>query len=170
MMQDTQSPESNFEMEGVMSDISPINNRDPEGPIKEISSKTNRDDASYTYDRTRFIVNKAWRRYQTFYKDCKIIVERGFDMANLAHQAPRIQTVLDIQGWTNMVEDHHPIVVELVHEFYANLHMRCGNSFHIWLKGKLIIVTPTPVRNITGEPRVCDPGYPWPVNGFPTRT
>jgi hypothetical protein len=52
MMQDTQSPESNFEMEGVMSDISPINNRDPEGPIKEISSKTNRDDVSYTYDRT----------------------------------------------------------------------------------------------------------------------
>jgi uncharacterized protein YqhQ len=55
-------------------------------------------------------------------------------MANLANQALRIQTVLDIQGWIDMVEDHHPIVVELVHKFYANLHMRCGNSFHIWLK------------------------------------
>ena len=59
-----------------------------------------------------------------------IVVERGVEVANLDACAPRIQAVLDAQGWTELVEDHHPTIEDLVCEFYSNLHKRAGDSFY----------------------------------------
>jgi hypothetical protein len=61
-----------------------------------------------------------------------------------------------------MVVDHCPAVMEIVHEFYANLHNRRSDSFRTWVKKKEIVVTPTLISNIMGAPQVRDPRYPWP--------
>ena len=39
-----------------------------------------------------------------------IVVERVVDIADLDARTPRIRAVLDAQGWTNMVGDHHPAI------------------------------------------------------------
>jgi hypothetical protein len=49
-----------------------------------------------------------------------------------------------------MVEDHHPTVEEIVREFYANLHKRCGDSFQTWVWKKEIVMTFTLISNIIG--------------------
>jgi hypothetical protein len=67
-----------------------------------------------------------------------------------------------------MVGHHCPTVVEIVREFYANLHQRRGNSFLTWIRGKEIKVSPTLISNITRAPCVCDPVYPWLVDHLPT--
>jgi hypothetical protein len=104
-------------MEDVICSVSPVSSHEPEGPLRKISSDTNSDNASRTYDHTYFKVNKALHKYQTFYKDWKIIVERGIDAADVANRTPRVQMLLDAQWWVDMVENHHSAVVELVHEF-----------------------------------------------------
>lgn len=71
-------------------------------------------------------------------------------MADVSNRAPRVQMLLDTQWWVDMVEDHYSTVVELVHKFYANIHMRCNDSFHTWLKGNPIIMTPILTNRITG--------------------
>jgi hypothetical protein len=58
-------------------------------------------------------------------------------MSNFEDRALRVRAVMDVQGWTKMVEDHYPSVEEIVREFYANLHLRCGDSFLTCVKGKL---------------------------------
>jgi hypothetical protein len=35
-------------------------------------------------------------------------------MTDFAARVPRVRMVLDAQGWTEMVEDHRPIVEEIV--------------------------------------------------------
>jgi hypothetical protein len=56
-----------------------------------------------------------------------------------------------------MVEDHHPTIVELVREFYANLHQRVGDSFLTWVRGMEIHVTPDLINAIIEAPRVRNP-------------
>jgi hypothetical protein len=88
-------------------------------------------------------------------------------MYNILHsseRAPRVQVVLDAQGWTDMVEDHYPTMEAIVWEFYANLHQRRNDSFRAWLRGIAIEVTPILINAITGAPRVRDPTYPYPVD------
>ena len=36
----------------------------------------------------------------------------------------RVWVVLDAQGWTDLMVDHHPTEEEIVREFYANLHQK----------------------------------------------
>jgi hypothetical protein len=67
-----------------------------------------------------------------------------------------------------MVEDHYPTVEVIVWEFYANIHQRCGDSFHTWRRGTTIDVTLTLISKITGVPRVHGPAYPYPVDHLPT--
>ena len=67
-----------------------------------------------------------------------------------------------------MVEDHHLGIKELVHEFYTNLQGRAGDSFHTWVRGKEIHVTPNLISTIIGTPRVPNSVYPWPVDHLPT--
>jgi hypothetical protein len=50
-------------------------------------------------------------------------------VADFHDRAPSILAALDAQGWTNMVEDHCPMVIEFAWEFCANLHKRCSDSF-----------------------------------------
>ena len=67
-----------------------------------------------------------------------------------------------------MVEDHRPEVEKIMLKFYANLHQRHGNSFLIWVKGKVIEVTPSLTNKIMGAPHVRDPVYPWLVDHLPS--
>ena len=90
-------------------------------------------------------------------------------MADLDVRAPRIQEVLEAQGWTEMVEDHHPAIEELVRDFYTNLRQRVGDSFLTWVRGKKIHVTPDLINTIIGVPRVRNPEFPWPVDHLPTQ-
>jgi hypothetical protein len=69
------------------------------------------------------------RCWYKFYSDCKIMVEKGVDVADLDARAPQMQAVLDTQGWPEMVGDHCPVVKELVREFYANIHKRRNDFF-----------------------------------------
>jgi hypothetical protein len=64
-------------------------------------------------------------------------------------RALRVRAMLSAQGWTNMVEDHRPVMEKIVWEFYANLYQRRGNSFQTWVRGKEIVVTPTLINTIT---------------------
>ena len=70
----------------------------------------------------------------------------------------------------DMAEAQCPAVKEIVWEFYANLHQRRGDSFHTWLRGMTIEVTPTLISTITGVPRVCDLTYPYLVDHLLART
>jgi hypothetical protein len=89
-----------------------------------------------------------------------VAVERGLVVTDFDERTPCIWAVLEAQGWAAMVEDHRPAIVELVREFYANLHWRAGDSFFTWVRGTEIHVTPDLVSAITGAPRVCAPEYP----------
>jgi hypothetical protein len=96
-----------------------------------------------------------------------IIFERGATIEEFDERVPRVQVVLDAQGWIDMVKDYRPVVEAIVWEFYMNLNQRRGDSFHTWLKGTTIEVTPTLISTITKAPRVCDRTYPYPVNHLP---
>jgi hypothetical protein len=98
-----------------------------------------------------------------------VAVERGLVVTDFDERALCIRAVLEAQGWAAMVEDHRPAIVELVREFYANLHRRAGDSFFTWVRGTEIHVTLDLVSAITGAPRVRAPEYPWPVDHLPTR-
>jgi hypothetical protein len=121
---------------------------DSKGPIRKASSATDEEDNLI---------------YDFYYQDRRVIVERGVVVLDFDDSALRVRVVLDAQGWTEMVKDHRPEVEEIMREFYANLHHRCGDFFLI------VEVTPTLINNITGAPPVCDPVYPWPVDCLPYR-
>jgi hypothetical protein len=100
---------------------------------------------------------------------CRVTVEKGLMVTNFDECTPCIRAVLEAQGWAEMVEDHRPTIVELVWEFYANIHRRVSDSFLTWVSGMEIHVTPNLISAITGAPWVCNPEYPWPVDHLPTR-
>jgi hypothetical protein len=98
-----------------------------------------------------------------------VAVERGLVVIDFDECAPRIRAVLEAQDWAAMVEDHRPAIVELVQEFYANLHQRASDSFFTWVRGTKIHVTPDLISVVTGAPRVYTPKYPWLVYHLSTR-
>jgi hypothetical protein len=75
------------------------------------------------------IILRGARHWYKFYSDCKIVVEKGVDVADLDARAPRIRAMLDTQGWPEMVRDHRPAIKELVHKFYTNIHKKRNDSF-----------------------------------------
>ena len=129
-------------MEEAMSDDTTRDRPVPGEPIRGASTATDKEDEELVYDRIRFWRDKVRRRYFRYYHRRRIIVERGAVIEEFDEHAPRVRAVLDAQGWTDMVEDHRPVIEEIVWEFYANLHQRCGDSFCTWIKGKRIKVTP----------------------------
>jgi hypothetical protein len=86
-----------------------------------------------------------------------VAVERGLVVTDFDERTPHIWAVLEAQGWAAMVEDHCPAIVELVREFYANLHWRSGNSFLTWVRGMEIHVTFDLISAITGASQVHNP-------------
>jgi hypothetical protein len=68
-----------------------------------------------------------------------------------------------------MVKDHRFAVEAIVWEFYTNLHQRHGDSFHTWLRGRAIEVTPMLISEITGAPRVHGTVYPYPIDHLPAQ-
>ena len=124
-------------------------------------------DVELVYNDTHFRKDKFRPCYFRFYHGCMIIVERVAIIEEFDKHEPRVRAMLDAQGWTNMVEDHHSVVEEIVWEFYTNLHQRRSDSFRTWLRGTTIEVTPTLISMITGVPRVCNPTYPWLVDHLP---
>ena len=93
------------------------------------STATNEEDKDLVYDRTHFWRDKVRCHYFRYYHEHRVIVERGAVVGEFDQHTPRVWAVLDAQGWTNIVEDHRPAIEEIVWEFYANLHQRCGDSF-----------------------------------------
>ena len=75
-------------------------------------------------------------------KTVGVIVEPGVVVSNFDDRLPRVQRVLDAQGWTEMLEHHRPTVEEIVQEFYTNLHQRHGDSFLTWVREKLLRLLP----------------------------
>ena len=96
-------------------------------------------------------------------------MERGLVVTDLDERTSHIWAMLEAQGWAEMVKDHYAAIVELVWEFYANIHQRVGDSFITWVRGMEIHVTPDLISTITGAPWVCNPEYPWPVDHLLTQ-
>ena len=122
-----QDSESEVEVEMREAAVAPVGGPSPQGPIKKACSSTDMGDGDLVYNRNRFHKFKAQCRYMYYIKR-EIVVERGVEVANLNACAPRIQAVLDAQGWTELVEDHRPTIEDLVCEFYSNLYKRAGDS------------------------------------------
>jgi hypothetical protein len=116
-------------MEDVESDDAAKGRPIPGEPIREATTTTDEEDAKLVYDHTRFLRDKVRHQYFCYYHGCKIIIERGAAIEEFEECAPRVRAMLDAQGWTDMVEDHHPVVETIMWEFYANLHKRRGDSF-----------------------------------------
>jgi hypothetical protein len=97
MMQDTQDPNSKpaIETKDVKSSDSLGSNSNHEGPIRKASNTTDKEDDNLIYDCDRFRVDKARCQYELYYHDCRIVVERGVDVANIDACAPRVQAVLE---------------------------------------------------------------------------
>jgi hypothetical protein len=174
----TQDPESGMDsdMEEAAAEgpspevrIALVGGPGPEAPVADGSNAIDLDDADLVYDHTRFRKYKAYRRFTDDYRGRRVVVERGLIVTDFDERAPRIRAVLEAQGRAAMVEDHRPAIVELVREFYTNLHRRAGDSFFTWVRGMEIHVTPDLVSAITGAPRVRAPEYPWPVDHLLTR-
>jgi hypothetical protein len=151
-------------MEDVKSDDAARNRPGPGEPIKEASTATSVEDSELVYYHTCFQRDKVRRRYFCYYHGRRIIVERGAIIEEFDERASKVRVVMDGQGWMDMVEDHRPVVEDIVWEFYTNIHQRRSNSFHTWLRGMVKEVTPTLINTITGVPLVRDPTYPWPVD------
>jgi tRNA 2-selenouridine synthase SelU len=97
--------------------------------VADGSNATDTNDADLVYDHTRFRKYKAYRRFTDDYRGRLVAIERRLVMTDFDERAPRIRAALEAQGWAAMVEDHRPAIIELVREFYANLHRRAGDSF-----------------------------------------
>jgi hypothetical protein len=91
-------------------------------PIREASTAIDEEDIELVYDHTHFWKDKVRCRYFRYHHVCRIIIKRGPTIEEFDERASRVQVVLDAQGWTDMVEDHRPMVETIVWEFYANLH------------------------------------------------
>jgi hypothetical protein len=152
-LQEGQDPESKpvVEVEDVGSDDTTRDNPVPGKLIREASTTTDEEDSELVYDHTRFHRDKAKCRYFRYYHRRKIIIERGATIEEFNEHAPRVQAMLDAQGWTNMVEDHCPVVETIVWELYVNLHQRRGDLFCTWLRGTVIEVTTTLISKIIGH-------------------
>jgi hypothetical protein len=81
-------------MEDIVPEETLERDSDREGPIREASSTTDKDDDNLIYDRDRFKVDKAQRRYEFYYHDRRIVVERGVDVVDLDAHALRVHAVL----------------------------------------------------------------------------
>lgn len=68
------------------------------------------------------------------------------NVANVGNAVPRVREVLDAQGWLPMMEDHRQAAINIVREFYSNMHTRRVDSFQTWRREHPIIVTPTLIR------------------------
>ena len=156
-------------MEEAASDDTTRDRPVPGEPIRGASMATGEEDEDLVYDRTRFWRDKVRNCYFRYYHGHWIIMERGVVVEEFDELAPRVRAVLDAQGWTDMAEDHRPTPEEIVWEFYANLHQRCGNSFCTWIRRRRIEVTPSLINSMSGVPSVRDPPYPYPADHLPTR-
>ena len=83
-------------------------------PIRGASTATDEEDEELVYDRTHFRRDKVMHCYFCYYHGRRIIVERGAVIKEFDERTPRVQAVLDTQGWTDMVEDHRPAIEEIV--------------------------------------------------------
>ena len=109
-------------MEDVENDDTTRDRPVPGESIRGFSSTMDEEDAELVYDHTRFQRDKVRCHYFHHYHGCRIIVERGAITKEFDERAPRVRVVLDAKGWTNMAEDHHPAIEEIVLEFYVNIH------------------------------------------------
>ena len=78
-LQDAQDPKSNLEimMEDIGTDDTTGSGSNSRGPIREASSATDKEEDNLIYDREQFRKNKARCHYDFYYRDRKVIVERG---------------------------------------------------------------------------------------------
>jgi hypothetical protein len=141
--------ESKVVMEDVEANDTASTGSDSGRLIRKANNATNMEDEHLVYDWMRFRRDKVWRCYNLYYSGRKVIVEQGATVLVFDDRALRVRAVLSAQGWTNMVEDHRPVMEKIVWEFYANLYQRRGNSFQTWVRGKEIVVTPTLINTIT---------------------
>jgi hypothetical protein len=156
-------------MEDFESDDTTRDRLVPGEPIREASTATKEKDVELVYDHTCFRRDKVSRRYSRYYHGHRIIIEKGAAIEEFDERALKVQAVLDVQGWIDMIEDHCLEVETIVWEFYVNLHERCGDSFCTWPRGTAIEVTPKLISAITGAPSVRDLSYPYPVDHLPAR-
>ena len=91
-LQDTQGTE--FDPEVVMEDVGTDDTAgsmsDSKGPIKEAYSATDEEDDNLIYNQERYRRNKAWRHYDFYYWDRRVIVERGVVMLDFDECAPKV--------------------------------------------------------------------------------
>jgi hypothetical protein len=109
-------------MEDVESDNTARDRPGPGEPIREASTATDEEDAELVYDHTRFRRDKVRRHYFHYYHGRRIIVGREAIIEEFDECTPRVQAMLEAQGWIDMVKDHSPMVEAIVWEFYMNLH------------------------------------------------
>jgi hypothetical protein len=126
--QDAQGTKSNPKvvMEDVGADDTAGSGSDSEGPVREASTTIDEEDEHLVYDRTCFKKDMIWHRFNLYYSNPRVIIERRVEVAEFNERARRVRAVLEAQGWTDMVEDHRPVMEEIVREFYMNFHQRRG--------------------------------------------
>ena len=151
-------------IEDVGADDTADSGSDSEGPVREASTAIDKEDEHLFYNRTHFKKDKIRHHFNLYYSRRRVVIERGGEVADSDERAPRVRTVLDAQGWTDMVRDHCPAVKKIVREFYVNLHQRHDNSFLTWIRRTMIVVTLTLISIITGTALVRNLVYPWPVD------
>jgi hypothetical protein len=149
--------------------VTPAGEQGLEASVIKGSSATDKNDINFVYDRTRFCKYKLYHRFRDNYTGRRIAMERRLVVIDFDEHAPCVWAVLEAKGWAEMVEDHRLAIVELVREFYTNIHRRVGDSFLTWVRGTEIHVTLNLISTITRVPQVCNSEYPWSVDHLPTQ-
>ena len=82
-------------MEDVETNDTAGSRSDSKGPMREASSTIDKEDDNFIYNKACFRKDKAWRHYNFYYQDRRIIVEQSVLVSDFDAHASRVWVVLD---------------------------------------------------------------------------
>lgn len=126
--------------------------------------------AAGTFNSSKFIDADASDRYDSIFVSRSVQIEQHMFFADFEKRYPRVIQLFDPQVWTDMLSSTVSISLNLVREFYANMHDFSDGAFKSRLRGKTFTVSPDLIRELIGTPLVNKSPYPCSADRLPTRS
>ncbi|KAE8009241.1 hypothetical protein FH972_005690 [Carpinus fangiana] len=124
--------------------------------------------------------NKSTKKiYQERFHDRTVIAERPVNLSDLQDSQFRvISQIFTQRQWEYFISPPARPFINLVREFYANMEIQQGIDENVddplqitsFIREVQIVVTREAIAEVTGIPLIEEPGYPYPIDDFPSKS
>jgi hypothetical protein len=127
----------------------------------------------------RFCHKSAKKIFLERFHDRTIIIERPVNLSDLQDsQFQIISQIFTKRRWEYFISPPARPFINLVWEFYANMEIQQDSDEHVdaplqiisFVRGVQIVVTREVIAEVTGIPLIEEPGYPYPIEDFLSKT